>query len=140
MTTRLRQLLNEIERPSPPAGLFEAVMERVDWELKALSLKRRLTLYGVAVVTLTALLAVTFADVRTAMTGSGSLEFMRLVFSDTRMVLQNWSTFAASVLESLPIGRIAAFMTVALCFILTLHALIRDARTVVHHGPHAFTV
>jgi hypothetical protein len=118
--------------------LFEAIMERVDWE-RALSLKRRLTFFGVATLTLTALLVVTFADVRTALTGSGNLQFLSLVFTDTQMVLANWSTFASSVLESLPIGSLAAFMTVALCFILTLRALIHDARRV-HHGPHAFTI
>jgi hypothetical protein len=141
MSNRLQQLLTEVASPLPPVGLFEAVMARIAWELKALNLKRRVTFYGVATVTLAALLAVTFADVRTAMTGSGNLEFLSLAFTDTRMVLANWGSFIASVLESLPVGRLAAFLTVGLLFILTLRALIRDTRLAHHRqAPHGLTI
>lgn len=137
MPNRFRQLLAEIERPAPPAGLFEAVMERLAWERKAQSLKRRVALIGIATVALTALLAWIFSAARTAMTGSGNLEFLSLAFSDTRLVLANWSTFAASVLESLPTGLLAAFLTVSLCFLVAVRALVRDARKV-FGGHHAF--
>lgn len=112
-------------------------MERVAWERKTVSLKRRVALIGVATVVLTALLAWTFSAVRTAMSGSGNLQFLALAFSDTRVVLANWSTFAASVLESLPAGQLAAFLLVALCFSIALRALIRDARKA-FGGHHAF--
>jgi hypothetical protein len=138
MQDRFHRLLAEIERPAPPAGLFEAVMERIDWERKAASLQLRLTFFGVAIVTLTALLAWTFSAVWKAMAGSGDAQFLALAFSDTQMVLSNWSTFAASVLESMPVGQLAAFLSVFVCFILVLHALINDARQVVHRGHRAF--
>lgn len=137
MTSRFHAILSEIERPAPPAGLFEAVMERIAWERKTVSLQRRLTFFGVAIVALAALLAWTFSAVWTAMSGSGNSQFLALFFSDTQVVLSNWSTFAASVLESMPAGLLAAFLTVATCFIIVLHALIGDARKVVH-GRHAF--
>lgn len=112
-------------------------MERVAWERKALSLKRRVALIGIATVALTALLAWTFSAVRTAMAGSGNLQFLSLVFSDTSLVLSNWSTFAYSVLESLPAAQLAIFLTVALVFMIALRAFIRDARKA-FGGHHAF--
>jgi len=112
-------------------------MERVAWEKKALSLKRRVAVFGIATVALTALLAWSFASVRASMAGSGNLQFLALAFSDTRVVLANWSTFASSVLESLPAGQLAAFLAVALCFMIALRALIRDARKA-FGGHHAF--
>lgn len=136
MPTRFHRLLSEIERPDPPSGLFEAVMARVAREDRLRSLRRRLTLFGAVTLALTALLAWTFSAVWKAMAGSGDAQFLALAFSDTRIVLSNWSTFAASVLESMPVGLLAAFLTVMLCFIVVLHALIRDARQVFHRGHH----
>ena len=138
MPNRFLQLLAEIERPAPPQRLFQAILERVAWERKALSLKRRVTVFGIATVILTAALAWTFSAVRAAMTGSGNLEFLSLAFSDTRLVLANWSAFAYSVFESLPAGLIAAFLAIAFLFMLSLRALIHDARRVYGGHHHAF--
>ena len=134
MTSRFQRLLAEIERPEPPQGLLEAVMERIAWERRAIGLKRRIALFGAITVALTAALAWTFSAVRTAMTVSGSLQYLALAFSDTRIVLANLGTYAVSVFESLPAGSLAAFLTVAFCFLLAARALVRSARQA--YGPH----
>jgi hypothetical protein len=137
MTPDFRRLYAQIERPAPPAGLLEGVLGRIAQERKAKALKRRLAWMALATLALSALLAWSFTAVSNAMAGSGNLQFLSLVFSDTQVVLSNGSAFAYSVLESLPAGRMAAFLVVALCFALMLRAFIRDARQA-FGGHHAF--
>lgn len=109
-------------------------MERIDWERKALRLKRRIALFGAVTVMLSGLLAWTFSVTKTAMAGSGSFAYLALAFSDTRVVLANLGTYSLSVFESLPAGSLAAFLTVTFCLLLTLRALVRSARQA--YGPH----
>lgn len=135
MTTGFRHILKDLARPEPPQGLFEAVMGRIAWEKQALGLKRRVALFGSTCVALLAALAWTFKSLWNALAGSGTLQFLSLAFSDTRVVLENIGSFAYSVFETLPTGRIAALLMVTLCLMLAARALIRNARGA--FGRHA---
>jgi len=139
MSNRLRQFLAEIERPEPPAGLLKTVMERVAETEEKLGLRRRLVLLAFLTATLLGVLGWTFSAVRTAMSGSGNLEYLTLAFSDTQVVFANWSSYVASVFESLPAGHLAAFLAVTLCLMFSLRALIRVSRQAFdNHHHHAF--
>ncbi len=141
MTSRFRQLLTEIDFPAPPEGLFEATMERIAWERKAASIRQRLAFFGALAVALLAALAWVFLAIRSAMIGSGHLQFLTLAVSDTRAVLANGGAYVSSLLESLPAGWLAAFLGLTLCFMLVVRALIRDGRKIfgTHHRRQAFT-
>lgn len=131
------ELLEEIERPAPPAGAFEAVMRRLAWERRASSLRRRIAITGIATVTLAALTAWTLSVVRDAMRISGSFEYLSLIFYDAGAVLSHSGSFAYSVLESLPSGLLAGLLLASLCFAVAVRLLVRDTRLALHR-PHAF--
>jgi hypothetical protein len=133
MDRNFAEILTEVERPSPPDGLFKAVMYRIAWEREARSLKRRMVLYGAATVISLAALQKSLLAVKIAFDTSGAGDLLSLAASDTRDVLRNWSDFASGILETLPVGSIAAFLSVVLCLTISIRMLIRATRPIVGH-------
>ena len=128
MPTPFKQLIADL-RPEPPAGLVERAMTGIRLA-QARSMRRRFVLLFGATCASAAAFFVSLVAARSALARAGSLEFMSLVFSDAKTVFLYWKDFAYTLLESLPVGTIAAFLAVGLCFAASVRALARNMRGV----------
>jgi hypothetical protein len=140
MSNRFRQLLAEISRPEPPRGLLHAVLSRVAFEKRRQALKRKLAFHAVLTTALVAALAWSIVAAVSVMAGSGNLQYLSLAFTDTGIVLANWSMYATTVLESLPVGHLAELLSLTFVLLFASRALIRVSRQALEDRNHAVTI
>jgi hypothetical protein len=106
--------------PASLEGLFDKIMARISLEAELSKLKTRL---WAALVFSAATLAVLVFAVDTSLKAfaqAPSFKFLSLIFTDFKLVADNWQDYAFSVLENLPLGAMAFLLSSALASILLL--------------------
>lgn len=109
--------------PEAPAGLFNAIMERIKEEQRLLTIRHRITLFSLAAAVSLAICIPALNAARTELAQSGAVQFLSLAFSDPESVFMFWSDFALSILESIPVLSIAIFLAAVFAFLISLKAL-----------------
>jgi len=122
-----------------PAGLFDRVMTRIYKEQRLLSLKRRLVIF--AVVLMSSLVGFGFAlqAAKTAILESGFAEFASLIFTDATALTNYWQNFGLTLLEALPVMSIVACLVAILVFLEALKFFVRDAKTFLNSNKNLIT-
>lgn len=110
MNQKMRDLFKKIEEISPQESLGERIIEGVRLE------KRRSAIWRLAQSAVGLSLSIAFLFFAWSFFGQSFIqsEFWRLlslIFSDAQIVLTYWKDFSFSLLESLPVMSIGAFLS-----------------------------
>ncbi len=100
--------------------LLNKIMLRIEFEKKALLLKRKIAVFSVILVASFGALIPAIKGAYSGFAMSGISSLFSLLFSDTSIVLQSWENFSLSLLEVLPINGI--LMAVALLVVCSASA------------------
>jgi len=87
---------------NPPKWLFFGILKRIDLEKQIRRIKKVLTIlfFGVSGVSVTAAVILVIAGGSVVRSEFGRL--LSLLFTDTKLMLLNWSNYALALLESMP--------------------------------------
>lgn len=130
-------LFHTSEQPMPPADLLGRVFARIKAE-RARAWRLKIAALITASVTAFAALAAALAFAIASFTRSGATAFLKLMITDTSIVAAYWKDFAYSLLETVPIGGLAATLASGAVVAIILRSLIRTARD--HHHSQALTI
>lgn len=121
----------------PPDDLLGKIMARIKRKERLLVLRNVIFFSMGALISLVAFFPA-FGAFRAELSRSGLLQYLSLIFSDTGTVMAYWSDFSLSVLESLPILTMAAFLATILVFLESLKFLLKNLNdAVIHPGRTA---
>lgn len=130
MRQNIAQLFAEINPPEPPAGLFLRLMNRLEKEKQLRSIRRRLVLLAPILASAFIILVFMSQSVCASFYQTGFYQFSSLVFSDFSLVVVYWQNFALSLLETLPVTGLIAFLTVLLVFLSAFRLFVRDIKII----------
>lgn len=122
------KLFTHLALPEPPEDLLNKIMKRIRQEQRPRALKWRFAFF-VAMLFGSVIAAIpSFQSARSVLAASGFVQFLSLLFSDTGTVMMYWDSFAAALLESLPIMSITILLAIALTFLKSLKYVTCNAR------------
>ena len=103
-----------------PFGLFSRVKLRVSYE-RTLAIMRKYSVFIAAIFVLAIIFTVPawnalLSDIR----HSGFVQYLGLILSDFRIVLDNWQDYSLSLLESLPALTVAIFLVIILVILVAI--------------------
>jgi len=105
-------------------------MDRIHREKQLLTVRRRIFIFSfIFIVSIIAIIPV-FHGLEKAISDSGFLQFLSLIFSDFKIVMTYWQSFALSLLESLPVLNLALFLVVVLAFLESIKFLVKDIKII----------
>lgn len=87
----------------PSADLYGRIINRINYEERLLSLKRRIFCSCVGLIFSIGALVPVLKSFYLDMQSSGLLEMLSLSFTDFSIVLSNFGDYAMSILESVPV-------------------------------------
>lgn len=131
MDNNYEKLFSKIKSLGPPVGLLERIINRIQTERNLLTVKRRLFIFSVGFIGSIAAFVPVFKMVYQGFAESGFMQFLSLLFSDTGVVLSYLGSFLASLLETLPVMGLLAFLAVLLVFLESLKLLSRDIKSII---------
>lgn len=109
--------ISSLLKPSKPSEeLFDKIIMRIQKE-KLISAKRRIALFSLGIAASLAALIPIFEMLKTNLSQSGFLQYFSLIFSNPGTVLKYWGDFTLSILESVPMLSLAAFLTIILALL-----------------------
>ena len=114
----------------PPAGLFEAIMARID-AAKRRGAQIRAALFGAATFLCALTLVPVLQYTAEQLYASGFYDYLSLVASDHSLVLTYWREFGLSLVESLPSLALLLLLPIAAGFVWSLYRLVKNARVAV---------
>lgn len=109
-----------------PEGLLNKILIRIKREEAFLALRKRIMIFSAGAIGSFAAFIPAFKLMQSEFSQSGFIQIFSLIFSDTGIVLNVWATFALSILESLPVLSIAAFLAAVFVFLISLKFLAKD--------------
>ncbi len=112
----------------PPADLLKQVMTRIDKEQTLAILRKQL--YGILVVAgfvCVATVRIVFLLIRESMQ-AGFAQYVHLLVSDFNAVISYWQDFVLSLLESLPVFRLAEALAVTLMLAIIFRMIVVYAK------------
>lgn len=111
-------------------GLFEKVLTRIEAEKKRRAARARLGfVMGIFFASIISVIPVWNAF-WVSIASSGFGQYLTLIFSDSKVVANNWQDFGLSLLESLPVMNVAGFLAVLLVLLLTMKFMFIYSKTV----------
>lgn len=113
-----------------PAGLFEKMMRRLGEEQRLQSVRRRLVIFSIVFIGSVLALIPTFQMAKTGMAESGLIQFFSLLFSDFGTVINYWQSFVLTILESLPVMSLVAFLAAFFVFLESIKFLAREMKNI----------
>ncbi|MBI3633479.1 MAG: hypothetical protein HY226_04265 [Candidatus Vogelbacteria bacterium] len=117
-----KELFNKIDQIEPSARLHQSILLRVELYQKAKVFRLKMSYYltivlsAVAIIPASQLVAQSIAQ-------SDLYQFIPLIFSDFDIVVNQWQSFALSIIESLPIVEITALLSLALLIVWAINAI-----------------
>lgn len=105
-------------------------MNRIHREQRILVIKRRIAVFSIVLIGSIIAFFPVFNMLKSAFVESGFMQFLSLLFSDFEVVLSYWQSFALSLLESLPVLSLMAFLAVVLGFLESAKYLTKDIKYV----------
>lgn len=124
------KLFAHLKTPEPPDGLLTRILQRIQREKRREALQWRCAFWGTALAGSAAALIPATSAARSALTESGFTEFFSLAFSNPGIAMNYFDSFAAALLESLPIMSIALFLAVVAALLHSLRCAARDFKIV----------
>ncbi len=112
----------------PPIGLFEKIMNRIHKEERLLVIKRRIVIFSIGLVGSLSGFIPAFKMARIGFIESGFFQFSSLIFSDFSIVMAYWQSFAAALLETLPIMSIIVLLGILFVFLESLKYLTKNIK------------
>lgn len=109
----------------PSDDLLGKIMARIKREERFLAF-RNVIFFSIGALISFIVFFPALGALRAELSRSGSLQYLSLIFSDTGTVIAYWSDFSSSILESLPVLTMAAFLATILVFLGSLKFLIRN--------------
>ncbi len=113
-----------------PEGLLDKILARIKREETLLALKKRLVIFSVSAIGSLIAFIPAFRLMQAELSQSGFTQFFSLIFSDTDVVLNVWTSFVFSILESLPALSIIALLTAIFIFLISLKFLAKDINAI----------
>jgi hypothetical protein len=123
-----QKLFNTLKTKEPSKELFEGILLRVETE-DVRQARTRLGFLGVVSLTSFVALVPAFQYALNGFYQSGFYQYFSLLFSDGATLLPYWKEFAFSLIETLPIVEITAFLIVVLILLESTKSVIKNART-----------
>ncbi|MFA6254314.1 MAG: hypothetical protein WC640_03680 [Candidatus Paceibacterota bacterium] len=120
MSQNIRKLFGATEVAGLAPGLDKLVYARLEREQKRLA-KRNLLAFGLADILSAAGLVAICLYLANLMASSSFYNYFSLLWSDGGAVTSYWQELVLSLVESLPILGLIAFLAVALAFLLSLN-------------------
>jgi len=136
MQENYQKLLSQLETPRANSVLLNKIMLKIDLESQRISLKRRLFAFGLLTATTASALVPAFQLVITRLNESGFSTFFSLLFSDFSIVLREWQTFFASLMESFPIMSFVLLLAGLLIFIQILKLFIKNLNLILTYKQY----
>ncbi len=128
------KLFSYLKPPEPPADLFARILNKIQRERRVALLRRRIAIFAVGVLSSLIAFVPALKMLEKGVSSSGFAYFLSLIFSDLQVITTYWQSFVMSLLETLPVSSLAAFLTVIFVFLASIRFLIRDARTFVSYS------
>jgi len=114
----------------PPIGLFEKIINRIQREKRLFTIRQRIFIFSAGLLgSLTAFLPV-YQIVKAEFIQSGFFQFFSLIFSDFSVVIVYWQSFTLTLIESLPVMSLLAFLVVLFVLFESAKHLTRNIRSV----------
>lgn len=124
------KLFSRLKSPEPPEEIFDKIMHRIHRQERFLALRRRIIVFSLGLVGSLAAFIPAFSLMQQSLAESGFTQFSSLIFSDFGIVLTYWQNFALTLLESLPVLSIVAFLATIFIFLESLKFLVRDTKAI----------
>ncbi len=131
------KLFTYLNRPEPSEGLFAKIMQQIYKEKNIMVIKRRLALFSFGVLGSVAAFYPVLNMVKIEMAESGFIKFVSLIFSDFRVIITYWQSFAFAVLESLPVLSVLLFFIVIFTFLGSLKFFIKDVKFIFNFAKNS---
>lgn len=110
--------------------LYEKVIVRIEAEKQRQIARKRLSLVLMVLLSLSIAAIPVWNAFWISFAQSGFGQYLSLMFSDSRVVMNHWQDFGLSLLESLPVMSVAGFFAILLAFLLTLKFMFKYSKTV----------
>jgi len=136
MQENYQKLFSQLKTPQASLGLLNKIMFKIDLESQRISLKRRLFAFGLMTAATAGALVPAFQMVITRLNESGFNTFFSLLFSDFSIVLREWQTFFASLMESFPIMSFVLLLAGLLIFIQVLKLFIKNLNLILTYKQY----
>ncbi|MDD2646718.1 MAG: hypothetical protein PHV78_02915 [Patescibacteria group bacterium] len=120
--------------PNPPDYLFIKIINRIEIERKIAIARRRFILFSIGLISSLIALVPVFKIMQSGLIESGFIQFFSLLFSDSSVVLTYWHEFVLTLLESMPVASILAFLTTIFVFLSSLKFVVQDAKVAFKHN------
>ena len=121
---------------NPPDDLLPKIMARIEREERLLSLKRVILFSFGIILPLTAFFPV-LRGIIADISGSGLIQYISLVFSDTGVVMASGGDYLLSIVESLPVLGITELLVIIFVFLGSLR-LAAKGLAGAYPGQHRF--
>lgn len=132
MNENYEKLFSQLEKLNPPIGLSEKIMASIR-EKRTSALKYRLGILSFSLLASIAVFVPALQIFRAGLAESGFMDFLSLLSSDTRLVLNYWQSFSFSLLEALPALSLTIVLAAVLTFFESLKSLIKNAKPLFRH-------
>jgi hypothetical protein len=126
MSDILKNLLNDSSAPEPSARLLPNILSAIAAK-EAKAMRNRLFFGIFGAISSLALLIIVGIRTVISLRQSGTVQYLSLLFSDSGAVFAAGSQFILAILESVPATSIALFLLLAVCMVLFIKFLARDA-------------
>jgi len=124
------KLFIRLEPLQAPEELFGKIMERIHRQERLAALRKRLIIFSIGLIASLAAFIPALRLMQQSLAESGFAQFFSLIFSDFGIVLTYWQNFALTLLESLPVLSVAAFLATIFIFLESLKFLVRDTKAI----------
>ncbi len=138
--TQQPEIIKANPMPEVPADLLRQVMSRIHNERQIAAAKRRLIIWAVGLTVALVAFLPALNILRAGMLESGFIQYFSLFFSDTRIILAQWESFALSLLETLPATGLIAFSAVLLVIFHAARRLAQEWQKIALAAPSGSTV
>lgn len=132
MNENYEKLFSRLETLEPPIGLSDKIMVSIR-EKRTSALKYRLYVFSFGLLASIAVFIPALQAFKAGLAESGFMEFLSLLSSDTRLVLNYWQSFSLSLLEALPALSLTIALAAVLTFFESLKSLIKNAKPLFRH-------
>ena len=119
-----------LQSTEPPHGLADKIIGRLHQERRLMIIKQRIIIWGITTASSVLVLIPTFRMLQANLADSGFLQFFSLLFSDSKIILSYWDTFAWSLLEALPVMSLVLFLVILGIFLKSLSVFTKNVKNI----------
>lgn len=139
MSIHLEEFLSNLPAQAPPAGMYEMIHCAIDQEKKLLSMKRHALAFASGLAALSAFMAIFWNVLWQEIAQSSFAVYLQTALTDHNVLLTYWKEAALSLLESLPVINLIAWLLMAFFALGLLSMLMQIMRSQPHNHHAALT-